>query len=155
MHTCTHTRPGTVERVESGGNVVIESSTSALNVFKMMTELPSEAAQLSRVHFIRSLDNEMSLNVFEYGTQIPFGAGNAAQEAKAKESLMTYCRELQSGKFEGDKMHPEPAEWFEPEAMASYLTQCGSAYVTRSNIRRFCRQRSLFQQVSAKSAHHL
>ena len=31
-----------------------------------------------------------------------------------------------------------------------YVRQCGSQYVTRSNIRRFCRQRALFEQVSGR-----
>ena len=50
----TFIRPGVTERWDaSSEDVVEESSTRALNVFKMMTELPEEAAQLSRVHFIR------------------------------------------------------------------------------------------------------
>jgi glutamate dehydrogenase len=144
----TFIRPGLVERFDQGGNAVVESSTSAQNVFKMMTELPPEAAQLSRVHFIRSLDDQMSLNVFEYGQQVPFGQGDAKKEASAKAELMQYCQDLLAGKYEGDPQHATPAEIFEPEQMEEYVANCGSQYVTRSNIRRFCRQRALFAQVS-------
>jgi len=143
----TFIRPGVIERREADGTVVVESSTTSSNVYKMMTELPPEAAQLSRVHFIRSLDDQMSLNVFEYGAQTPFGQGDPKVEAKAKGALMDYCEELLQGKYKDSVMHAEPAEWLQPEQMEEYLGKCGSQYVTRSNLRRFCRQRALFEQV--------
>ena len=63
----------------------------------MMTRLPDEAADLSRVQFFRSLDDQISINVFEYGEQERFGTGatdggGLAAETEAMKALLVYCQ---------------------------------------------------------------
>jgi len=103
-----------------------------------------EYLPLSRVQVFGAQDGSLSLSVFVYGEEKTGDIDVKITGAR----ILEYAKALQSGEYSDDERNPEPSELFERDKLIDYLKQCSETYITRSDPRRFLKQRLLFEGVS-------
>jgi glutamate dehydrogenase len=134
-------------RIHDGRQVFtfIRPGTKPGTLLSMVEELPTmdEELPLTRLHVFSSLDDDLSLNMFVYGSReievrpLHFEHG---------ESIQDLAKQVQNG-----QVHElEPSPLFEPEALHQYMQQCSDTYLSFASKRpiRFLRQRLMFAQVT-------
>ncbi|DAZ94639.1 TPA: hypothetical protein N0F65_010726 [Lagenidium giganteum] len=114
----------------------------------VMAHLPKnvDGGELARVKIFTSLDDTLGLDIFRFGFQEPFKGVNA-EEKSARDNIQKFVADIQAGKYKGKDGYPQPAAYFEPEAVDKFLLRCNAMYVKFSNPRRIAQQMALFYRV--------
>jgi glutamate dehydrogenase len=137
----TFVRPG---KTKPGG--LLELVEEELPDYNVIGSLP-----LSRVLVYTSNDETMTLNMFTYGNEEALPS-QLHQDVGAQ--ILNYAERVQRGDFlldESNNHHPKPATYFEREHLLDYMKKCSFSYLSslsKSNPRRFLKQRQMFAEVS-------
>jgi len=99
---------------------------------------------LSRVQVFSAQDGSLSLSMFVYGEE---RTGDIDVKVTGSR-ILKYAEAVQNGDYSDDKRNPEPSDLFDTDKIIEYLHQCSETYITRSDPRRFLKQRVLFDKVS-------
>ncbi|KAG7399981.1 hypothetical protein PHYBOEH_007322 [Phytophthora boehmeriae] len=114
----------------------------------VLHQLPTtvDGATLARVKIFTALDDSLGLDIFRFGQQEPF-LNKTPEEQDARNNILKFCAEIQSGKYANDPSYPAPGKHFEPEAVDTFLSYSNTMYVQFSNPRRLAWQMNLFNKV--------
>jgi glutamate dehydrogenase len=139
----------------------IRPGTEAGLLLSMIKELPhreEDDVPLSRIHVFSTRDESMSLNMFVYGHDDHISATEANSAAPAVPTsnhmeligadMLSYAQDLQLGRFEGEKGHPEAHPRFERTPLLEFINKCNETYVRGAEPRRFLKHMELFECVS-------
>lgn len=154
---------------------MIRPGTKSGNLLSMVKELPhtiysDDYKALTRAQVFSAADDSMSINLFVFGggeqqdgdaaladsddlerlgSRI-LAYAQTVQAVNSQETLMPGVKSLSSLAVPGDwsTNHPRPSPLFERESLVEYFQQCSKSYITKTDPRRFLRQRELFETVS-------
>ena len=157
------TEPGSEPPVSMHAKPTERGTATGVLLKNLLALSKSKAASsndmLSKINVFTSTDNTLMLNMFQFGGTRRY-TGEAEGEQEAAKELEEYCAHINAGTAHAEaaatgapaathfmKRTPKPASFFEPGALSEYLTRCSSDYVVRSNIRRFCLQREMYEEV--------
>lgn len=157
---------------------MIRPGTHAGNLLSMVKELPhtmysQDYKPLTRAQVFSTADDSMSINLFVFGRgekqdgEPAFESDATTKDdlerlgsrilayaqtiqAASQETLMPGVKSLSSLAVPGDwsTHQPRPSPLFERKNLLEYFEKCSKSYISKTDPRRFLRQRELFELVS-------
>lgn len=101
---------------------------------------------LTKAQVFTSEDEKLSISIFVYGNEVE--SNSKLRSADDGEHILEYAKKIQEGHFSTDRLEPSSCELFHQDKLRAYFQKCPKTYVSRSEPRRFLKQRLLYEEVS-------